>query len=70
VRRKRFLSERSPNRCPKVEGTKEAPCAPRLSFVLATAEQERAQPSIGSRSRFIVNSMFDDCRLRQLSTSV
>jgi hypothetical protein len=29
-----------------------------------------AQPSIGSRSRFMVNSIFDDCRLRQLSTSV
>src|SRR5258708_31795144 len=27
-------------------------------------------PSIGSRSRFIVNSMFCDCRWRQLSTSV
>src|SRR5260370_20298215 len=27
-------------------------------------------PSISSRSRFIVNSMFCDCRWRQLSTSV
>ena len=29
-----------------------------------------APSSIGSRSRFIVNSMFCDCRWRQLSTSV
>src|SRR5258705_13642823 len=29
-----------------------------------------AHPPIGSRSRFIVNSIFADCKLRQLSTSV
>jgi hypothetical protein len=27
-------------------------------------------PAIGSRKRFIVNSILADCRLRQLSTSV
>jgi hypothetical protein len=32
-------------------------------------ESRRAEP-IGSRSRFIVNSIFGDCKWRQLSTSV
>src|SRR5258708_21634888 len=36
--------------------------------IRSLAAQQR--PSIGSRSRFIVNSMFCDCRWRQLSTSV